>query len=229
MNKLKFSFLAILLSSIAISFVSCGDDDEEEVGSTNPADVIGTWRFSSSESYYTANGQRVPAEEVKNSSDAALTYCLEGTITFKEDGEFESTQLGTGTYELSDGELALYGTFRNNPFKYAKGEEWKKFMNLHYYSYGDLEGAGINEEELKEDLTDSVDELISYVPQKIRFCVKGGKLLITNHILYVQDMGDDWRKSMEEAKDDIPSDLLDGLDKLGHVEVNIEVHNVFTK
>ena len=102
-------------------------------------------------------------------------------------------------------------------------------MNLHYYSYGDLEGAGINEEELKEDLTDSVDELISYVPQKIRFCVKGGKLLITNHILYVQDMGDDWRKSMEEAKDDIPSDLLDGLDKLGHVEVNIEVHNVFTK
>ena len=232
MEKFKFSFLALFMCAVAFSFVSCGDEEEPEpVGSTDPADVLGTWKFSPSDFYYVAGGDRISEARVKESSDSALSYCSDGTITFNEDGTFVSTQLGSGTYELSDGEIALHGTFRGYPFNYARGEEWKKFLRMNYY--GDVNNPEF--EGMKETAEDDLYEMVSYSPQKIRFCVKGGKLYIVSYVLYSQDIGDDWRNNMREQKDEMPSFLANVMDKwdqygkAGYMESHIEVHNIFVK
>lgn len=119
-NKSNFLFLIGVVSACSILF-SCGNDEDKK---PEPHKIIGTWTFSSMDYETTVNGQdfitflvetygvtEAQAEEIV---DQYLGDDLEdefqGSITFKEDGTYQSndgTSTETGTYSLDSSETNL--------------------------------------------------------------------------------------------------------------------------
>ena len=56
MKKLSYLWTLLLALMVGVSFVSCDDDDEGDVGA--PKELLGTWLWYGEEITFNANGRR---------------------------------------------------------------------------------------------------------------------------------------------------------------------------
>lgn len=86
-KNILFSLMAILM--LSLTFVSCGDDDEEDNGSTDLKEIVGVWKFQSW--VVTLDGEK--AEDLSGSAtDTDFT-----TYEFKSDGSgIRTVRVGSG-------------------------------------------------------------------------------------------------------------------------------------
>lgn len=137
MIKYLKNLLLLGVIATALTLVSCGDDDGDSGGNITGS-LVGTWTGGTATvNSFTINGEDVSVfleqyrdllieseEFTEEEADAFLeffeeiliggfTETFEGTITFNEDGTYESTdsEFGTetGTWELSGSTLTIDG------------------------------------------------------------------------------------------------------------------------
>ncbi len=95
MKNLKILTLWSLIAILAITIVSCGDDDDD---ATDSFTIIGTW---------TATGLEILIDGVETDPAGLDLPVVEGeTITFKEDGTYEGDG-ETGTYSINNSNTTL--------------------------------------------------------------------------------------------------------------------------
>lgn len=126
--RTKFIFFAILcVIAIVVSttFTSCNKDDDEG-GSTDPKDLVGTWKLLSEETWYKdADGESDYEKETADADDVVL-------ITFKSDGTYledmnvdgEQTKK-TGTWKTNGNTLICEGNSRGS----LADVEWIFYVN----------------------------------------------------------------------------------------------------
>lgn len=85
MKKLSYLWTLLLALMVGVSFVSCDDDDEGDVGA--PKELLGTWLWYGEEITFNANGSGVLVEDGE-SYPFSFTYdAASKTLTVSADGE----------------------------------------------------------------------------------------------------------------------------------------------
>lgn len=85
MKKLSYLWTLLLALIVGVSFVSCNDDDEGDVGA--PKELLGTWLWYGEEITFNANGSGVLVEDGE-SYPFSFTYdAASKTLTVSADGE----------------------------------------------------------------------------------------------------------------------------------------------
>ena len=85
MKKLSYLWTLLLTLMVGVSFVSCDDDDEGDVGA--PKELLGTWLWYGEEITFNANGSGVLVEDGE-SYPFSFTYdAASKTLTVSADGE----------------------------------------------------------------------------------------------------------------------------------------------
>lgn len=119
-SKRKFLFFISVVSAFSI-LISCENDDDKK---PEPHKIVGTWTFGPMDYEANVNGQDfvtflvetygISESEAEKIEDQNLGDALEdefqGSITFKEDGTYESNDGSsneTGTYTLDSSETNL--------------------------------------------------------------------------------------------------------------------------
>ena len=86
MKKLSYLWTLLLALMVGVSFVSCDDDDEGDVGA--PKELLGTWLWYGEEITFNANGSGVLVEDGE-SYPFSFTYdAASKTLTVSADGEW---------------------------------------------------------------------------------------------------------------------------------------------
>jgi len=96
MKNLKILTLWSLIAMLAITIISCGDDDDD---ATDSFTIIGTW---------TATGLEILIDGVETDPAGLDLPVVEGeTITFNEDGTYVEGDGTTGTYSINNSNTSL--------------------------------------------------------------------------------------------------------------------------
>ena len=146
-----FSLMAILM--LSLTFVSCGDDDEEDNGSTDLKEIVGVWKFQSW--VVTLDGEK--AEDLSGSAtDTDFT-----TYEFKSDGSgIRTVRVGSGVSSSNNFTWSVKG--KKLILVYLAVLDGKDVTTEHTYSFdGD---ALILVTEVSDDghVGKEVDTLVKY-------------------------------------------------------------------
>lgn len=85
MKKLSYLWMLLLALMVGVSFVSCDDDDEGDVGA--PKELLGTWLWYGDEITFNANGSGVIVEEGERYPFSFTYDAASKTVTVSADGE----------------------------------------------------------------------------------------------------------------------------------------------
>ncbi|HHP7242130.1 MAG TPA: hypothetical protein ACFCUD_10675 [Cyclobacteriaceae bacterium] len=97
MKNLKILTLWSLIAMLAITIISCGDDDDDDA--TDSFTIIGTW---------TATGLEILIDGVETDpAGLDLPVVVGETITFNEDGTYVEEDGTTGTYSINNSNTSL--------------------------------------------------------------------------------------------------------------------------
>ena len=152
MKKFSLFFKAILCCAV-LTFVSCGDDDEDQDknntqqtdqttepgGSVDPNDIIGTWVLSPS-SFYTYNGVSQPIDlTAAQQQSVSISGC--DTVAFHADGTYTSGDY-SNRYSISGNEISIVTTVGDKDITLESNADLTEFIIWHSYDasiYGELD------------------------------------------------------------------------------------------
>lgn len=147
--KTKFrlmAFICMLAMLATTSFTSCGDDDDDEGGSVNAEDLIGTWQEYSEEAWWDyGDGEEGHELEIYDNEEqyyCYTTFNADGTWTerWREKGKQPTERIHSGTWSLKgntliwDGDddeeeaniISINGNTLTITNEYREDGEWEK-------------------------------------------------------------------------------------------------------